>query len=127
MTEYLAENSRLRQLSRRYADGQLELREYRAARREILDALEAGQTQAAVAAPLAEEKPRSTFDATDIRLPDDSTVFYKTMPPRVASAESASIEPVAVAAWDSNTRMLAVVLSVSLLLALGALFYVFAL
>ena len=41
MTEYLAENSRLRQLSRRYSEGQASLEEFRAARRDILVALEA--------------------------------------------------------------------------------------
>jgi hypothetical protein len=42
MTEYLVENARLRQLSRQYAEERLSVEEYRAARRLIIDALEAG-------------------------------------------------------------------------------------
>lgn len=128
MTEYLAENSRLRQLSRRYAEGQLPFEEYRAARREILEALEAGETQSAepaepesVVAPVAASAPAH----------DSETVFLKTMPPQVPALESASSTAVATAdesaGWDSHTRILAVILGVSLLLALSALVYVFAL
>jgi hypothetical protein len=133
MTEYLAENARLRQLSRRYAEGQLALEDYRAARREILDALEAGKVQVQQAAAPAVEAPRREPDleATGVRLPDDSEVFYKTMPPHAAESTPASAAVAAEAretvGWDSPTRILAVVLGVSLLLAVSALVYVFAL
>lgn len=127
MTEYLAENSRLRQLSRQHAEGQLSLEDYRAARREIIAALEAGQVQSA-ALPVAEPAPVLTADATGIRLPDDSSVFYKTMPPGAMSAEPApETPPPAAGAWDGNTQALAIVLAVSLLTALGTLLYVFVL
>lgn len=128
MAEYLAENSRLRQLSRRYADGQLPFEEYRSSRREILEALEAGQTQSAALPPLDETTP-AIGESTEVRLPDDSNVFYKTMPPRVpVEPEAAPVAaPVQQANWDSHTQMLAAVLGVSLLIALGALIYVFVL
>ncbi|HEX6592887.1 MAG TPA: hypothetical protein VF050_12900 [Moraxellaceae bacterium] len=131
MAEYLAENSRLRQLSRRHADGQLDQADYRAQRREILEALEAGRTQSAALPPL-EEKPVTaefTGDSTDLRLPDDSHVFYKTMPPRAPVEPAAEAAPAASApdaeGWDGNTRVLAAVLGVALVIALGALAYVF--
>lgn len=132
MSEYLAENSRLRQLSRRYADGQMPFDEYRAARREILEALEAGKTQSAGLPPLEDVTSPAVpaADSTEVRLADDSTVFYKTMPPRVPVEEVAAAAPAPVAqaaSWDSHTRMLAAVLGVSLLIALGALIYVFVL
>lgn len=133
MTEYLAENARLRQLSRRYAEGQLALEDYRAARREILDALEAGKVQVQQAAAPVVEAPRREPDleATGVRLPDDSEVFYKTMPPHAAESRAAAAAVAAEAretvGWDSPTRILAVVLGVSLLLAVSALVYVFAL
>lgn len=136
MAEYLAENSRLRQLSRRYAESQLAFEDYRAARREILEALEAGHSQSAALPPLEEPTPTATpvfaADSTGIRLPDDSAVFYKTMPPRVsAPAEvTPTATPVlpadaALDGFDSNARILAVVLVVALLIALLALVYVF--
>ncbi len=134
MTEYLAENSRLRQLSRRYAENQLALEDYRAARREILEALEAGQSQPAALPPLEEPTPASpafNADSTGMRLPDDSAVFYKTMPPRVPAADvTPAATPVlpadaALDGFDSNARVLAVVLVVALLIALLALVYVF--
>ena len=126
MTEYLAENARLRQLSRRYAEGQLPFAEYRAARREILESLEAGQVLAAP--PLAPE-PAATTTPAAAALTDDDGVFLKTMPPQVPVAETAAaaVAPEPAAAWDGHTRILAVVLGVSFLLALGALAYVFAL
>lgn len=128
MAEYLAENSRLRLLSRRYSEGQVSFEDFRAARREILEALEAGQVQA-VAAPLQAE-PESEPEATAPSLqaqPEDEAVFLKTMPPHVPVAEPALAMPVAEPGWDPHTRVLAVVLGVAFVLALGALFYVFAL
>lgn len=132
MAEYLAENSRLRQLSRRHADGQLDQADYRAQRREILEALEAGRSQSAALPPL-DEKPAAaefTGDSTDLRLPDDSHVFYKTMPPRAPVEPAAEQAPAATGSasaegWDGNTRVLAAVLGVALVIALGALAYVF--
>lgn len=124
MTEYLAENSRLRLMSRRYSEGQLSLEEFRAARRDILVALEAGRVQTA-AAPLHDE-PATTSPAVR-PLPDDETVFLKTMPPHVPVADAALSAPIVPAGWDAHTRILAVVLGVAFVLALGALFYVFAL
>ncbi len=136
MAEYLAENSRLRQLSRRYAENQLAFEDYRAARRQILEALEAGQSQSAALPPLAEPTPAASpvlaAESTGIRLPDDSAVFYKTMPPRVTA--SAEVTPPATPVlpadagldgFDSNARVLAIVLVLALLIALLALIYVF--
>lgn len=121
MTEYLAENARLRQLSRRYAEGQLPFEEYRASRREIIESLEAGEVLAASPAP----EPAAVTAPAVAPLSDDEGVFLKTMPPHVA--EDAALAAAAPAAWDGHTRVLAVVLGMSFLLALGALFYVFAL
>lgn len=130
MAEYLAENSRLRQLSRRYAEGQLGFDDYRDARREILTALEAGVLQAAPVpdAPEGITGP-SVFAATDLHLPDDSAVFYKTMPPSAPVSSAAEAVPRAeeVATWDSHTQILASVLGVALLIAIVALVYVFVL
>lgn len=135
MTEYLAENSRLRQLSRRYAESQLAYDDYRLARREILEALEAGKTQSAALPPLDETAPPVPVmnpDATGLRLPDDSAVFYKTMPPRVPA--QAEVTPTATPAlpadaaldgFDGNAKVLALVLVVAVLIALAALIYVF--
>ena len=129
MTEYLAENSRLRQLSRRYAEGQLDFGAFRSARREILEALERGQVGQPADAEADTGIPvEEAFGATDMRLPDDSSVFYKTMPPQVLiPAESPAVPAEAAPAWDRHTQVLAVVLVVSLLIALGALVYVFVL
>lgn len=128
--EYLAENARLRQLSRRHSEGQLSAADYRSARREILEALEAGQAQTGFVEPEpVAESPSAVADdaeATGVRAPEDATVFLKTMPP-TAGPVAASLPPPPAAGWDGNTRVLAVVLGVSLLLALGALVYVFAL
>lgn len=124
MTEYLAENARLRQLSRRYAEGQLPFAEYREARREIIESLEAGEVLAA--SPLVAEPDTATAPVV-APLADDDGVFLKTMPPQVPAEEPAAPAPAAAAAWDGHTRILAVVLGVSFLLALGALVYVFAL
>lgn len=129
MAEYLAENARLRQLSRRFSEGQLSFGEYRAGRRAILEALEAGEVDHAP--PLA-DAPTEPATSTLVREPgDDEAVFLKTMPPQVPVAAEAPVPvpaPAAVAAgWDGHTRVLAAVLGVALLLALGALFYVFAL
>lgn len=125
MTEYLAENARLRQLSRRYAEGELPFDEYRAARREIIASLEAGEL---LAAPPAGEPAAVTAPAV-APLADDEGVFLKTMPPQVAedAALAAAATAAPPAAWDGHTRVLAVVLGMSFLLALGALVYVFAL
>jgi hypothetical protein len=118
MTEYLAENSRLRQLSRRYSENQITLEEFRAGRREIIEALEAGETLEAFDEP-ASAGAEPVFSRTDLRLPDDSNTILKTMPPQVLiPAEPAP-------AWDGNARVLAAVLAVSLLVAVGALTYVF--
>lgn len=127
MAEYLAENARLRQLSRRHSEGQLSSGEFRAARREILEALEAGQVDQAPPEPVPVPEHASSTLVRDAS--DDEAVFLKTMPPQVpvAAVEEATV-PVAVAlGWDGHTRVLAAVLGVALLLALGALFYVFAL
>lgn len=126
MAEYLAENSRLRQLSRRYAEAQLSLDDYRAARREILEALESGRPQTAM-----EPEPtiREAFvaAAVDMHQPNGSTVLYKTMPPQVPVSSAADCVPAAVeaATWDRHTQVLAIVLGAALLIALVALFYVF--
>lgn len=129
MAEYLAENARLRQLSRRYAEGQLPFEDYRAGRRAIIEALEAGVSEAVPAddggTATDPATPAAAFDATDVRLPDDSAVFYKTMPPHVPTA--ADDKPAAATDWDSNTQVLALVLVSALLIALGALVYVFVL
>lgn len=128
MSEYLAENSRLRQLSRRYSDGQLAFGEYRAARRELLGALESGQVQTGAAPLFDVPAPEVAAEALPREFPDDEAVFLKTMPPHIPDAEApVGAAPVAALPWDGHTRILAVVLGVSLLLALGALFYVFAL
>lgn len=127
MSEYLAENSRLRQLSRRYSEGQLAFAEYRAARRELLGALESGQVQTG-AAPLLDEPAAVVAEALPREFPDEEAGFLKTMPPHVpVAAAPAEAAPVAAQPWDGHTRILATVLGVLLLLALGALFYVFAL
>lgn len=121
MTDYLAENARLRQSLRQHADGHIALAECRAVRREILEALEAGQIQAA--AGLAPAAP----PLTDALPADAEAVLLKTMPPQVPLEEPVASLPVPPASWDSHTRILAAVLGVALVLALGALFYVFAL
>lgn len=121
MTEYLAENARLRQLSRRYAEGQLPFAEYRTARRELIEALEAGTV---LAPPPLEAVPAAVTTPAVAPLADDEGVFLKTMPPQGPEAAPAAPAP---AAWDGHTRILAVVMGVSFLLALGALVYVFAL
>lgn len=127
MAEYLAENSRLRLLSRRYSEGQITFEDYRAARREILVALEAGEVQAAAAPLYPEPEPEVTAPAAPA-VPDDEAVFLKTMPPQVPVNGAATVAaPEAPAGWDAHTRVLAVVLAVAFVLALGALFYVFAL
>jgi len=128
MAEYLAENSRLRQLSRRYAESQLALDDYRAARREILEALEAGRLQTTTEPePEPEIREPSVFAATDMHLPDDSTVFYKTMPPQATASPAVDFVPAVTeaATWDSHTQVLAIVLGVALLIAIVALVYVF--
>lgn len=129
MIEYLSENARLRQLARRYAEGQLSQEEYRAARREIIEALEAGRAQADAEAPIVADTPvaraEPITDADGVSLPEDMTVFFKTTPPQ-SLAENPSSSELA-SGWDAHTRVLAIVLGISLLLAVSALVYVFAL
>lgn len=122
MAEYLVENARLRQLSRQYAEEQLPFEAYREARRAILEALEAGEVQSGAVADIMPSVSATSADLTSVRLPDDAAVFYKTMPPQVPVADSTEERsPV----WDDNTQVLALVLVLSLLIALGALVYVF--
>lgn len=122
MAEYLVENARLRQLSRQYSEERLSFDDYRVARRAILDALEAGQVETGGADVMSSSVTHAVTHSGSARLPDDSVVFYKTMPPHVpepVSTEEGS------AVWDDNTQVLALVLVLSLLIALGALVYVF--
>lgn len=119
MTEYLAENARLHQLSRRHAEGLLTLEEYRAGRRDIIAALEAGQAQAQAPAqpgPAAIEAVGGEADSSAAAPPEDDVAGG----PPVMAAEMAQ-------GWDTHTRILATVLGISLLLAVSALVYVFAL
>lgn len=81
MAEYLAENSRLRQLSRRYAKAELAKEDYRIARREILDALESGKVEAFIAA-----EPVVPSVKTETAAMESTAVYYKTMPPSGVSA-----------------------------------------
>lgn len=123
MREYLVENARLRQLSRQHAEERLTDDAYRSARRAIIDALEQGRVESGAAAGDAMPVVTASADAvTGMHQPDDSAVFYKTMPPQVP--EAASREE-ATPVWDDNTQVLALVLVLSLLIALGALVYVF--
>lgn len=129
MIEYLSENARLRQLARRYAEGQLSQEEYRAARREIIEALEAGRAQADAEAPIVADTPVTRAapiaDANSVSPSEDMTVFFKTTPPQSLAQDPSSSE--LAAGWDAHTRVLAIVLGISLLLAVSALVYVFAL
>lgn len=121
MAEYLVENARLRQLSRQYAEEILPPEEYRAARRAILDALEAGRVETGPASEIVPVQSAETVEANR-QLVEDFSVFYKTMPPQAAEAESRDESSLV---WDDNTQVLALVLVLSLLIALGALVYVF--
>jgi hypothetical protein len=67
----------------------------------------------------------SPWEAVGMRQPDDSAVFYKTMPPHVPGSASGSSGKESASVWDDNTQVLALVLVLSLLIALGALAYVF--
>lgn len=125
MAEYLVENARLRQLSRQYAEERLSVEEYRAARRAIIEALEAGQVESGPAGETMPAIATETRDATTVRQPDDSAVFYKTMPPHVPGSASGASGEEGTSVWDDNTQVLALVLVLSLLIALGALVYVF--
>lgn len=121
MAEYLVENARLRQLSRQYAEEILPPEEYRAARRAILDALEAGRVETGPASEIVPVQSAETVEANR-QLVEDFSVFYKTMPPQAAETESRDESSLV---WDDNTQVLALVLVLSLLIALGALVYVF--
>lgn len=127
MTEYLAENSRLKQASRQYAKGQISLEDFRQLRWEMIDALEAGQV--GQYQPEEEDGPVDSLSISPASLEGD--VLYKTMPPntQVAAEVEAALNPEApaVADWDNNTRILAIVLAVALLIALSTLVYVFVL
>ena len=122
MAEYLVENARLRQLSRQYAEEQLPFEEYREARRQMLEALESGEVQTVAVADILPEASGFRASKTSVGLPDDAAVFYKTMPPQGPATEAPEERS---AVWDDNTQVLALVLVLSLLIALGALVYVF--
>lgn len=122
MREYLVENARLRQLSRQHAEERLTDDAYRSARRAIIEALEQGRVESGAAGDAMPVVTASADAVTGMHQPDDSAVFYKTMPPQVP--EAASREE-ATPVWDDNTQVLALVLVLSLLIALGALVYVF--
>ena len=125
MTEYLFVHARLRQLSRQYAEERLSAEDYRTARRVIIEALEAGQVesgQSDYVMPIIAPEPH---DTASMRQPDDSAVFYKTMPPHVPGSATAASEEEGISVWDDNTQILALVLVLSLVIALGALIYVF--
>jgi hypothetical protein len=125
MTEYLVENARLRQLSRQYAEERLTVDAYRTARRAIIDALEAGKVERSGTSDSMPVIATDAHEATNVRQPDDAAVFYKTMPPQVPRADAVPSKEESVSVWDDNTQVLALVLVVSLLIALGALAYVF--
>lgn len=124
--EYLVENARLRQLSRQYAEERLSVEEYRAARRALIEALESGKVESSPAGESMPAIAAEARNAASTRLPDDSAVFYKTMPPHASGAPATSGGDGG-SVWDDNTQVLALVLVLSLLIALGALVYVFVL
>lgn len=122
MGEYLVENARLRQLSRQHAEERLTDDAYRHARRAIIEALEQGRVESGAAGDVMPVVTASADPGSGMHQPDDSVVFYKTMPPQVLEAAS---RDEATPVWDDNTQVLALVLVLSLLIALGALVYVF--
>lgn len=122
MREYLVENARLRQLSRQHAEERLTGEAYRAARRAIIEALEEGRVEAGTAADSLAATASTRAPGDTARQPQDAAVFYKTLPPQAAGSEVKDDAP---AVWDDNTQVLALVLVLSLLIALGALVYVF--
>lgn len=122
MREYLVENARLRQLSRQHAEERLTGEDYRAARRAIIDALEEGRVEAGTVPDGMAVVGDTRAPGAATRQPQDAAVFYKTMPPQAAGSEARDD---AAPVWDDNTQVLALVLVLSLLIALGALVYVF--
>lgn len=143
MQEYLAENARLRQLSKRYAAAEIGLDEYRAARRAIIEALEAGEREQGSPLQELEQAGQSAPSAalTDPGLhlgpgnPADGTVFTRALasspspvdePQTLPDFEMAPPEPAADSGpMDSHTLALLVILVVALVIALSALVYVF--
>lgn len=148
MQEYLAENARLRQLSKRYAAGELDLADFREARRAILTALEAGISEAQA----IDIERRTAGDDPAITLPgepalnpaNDVTVFSRALSPvdlstpapaeaeaRVAADAFAPevqngdvIPATAEAAMDRHTFTLFVILVGAFVIAVGMLVYV---
>lgn len=126
MMEYVVENEKLRKLSRAYSDGRMPLTEYRENRRQILLALDAGQVESDLDID-ALESMKSERPTLELRLPDDFQGFYKTMPPSnkllANQEEPLLLEPAQ--DWDDNTRMLATIIVISIVVAILTLVYVF--
>jgi hypothetical protein len=143
MKEYLAENTRLRQLSRAYANGHMAVEDYRAARRELFALLESGKAGADVPLPLLPENEVSAADSTSPRVDGGRAemAMLKTLPPQAMSAANTGVEKTMPpqrreslagaqaadrsATPDDTTVFLAWVLGAALLLAVAALVYVF--
>ncbi len=119
MQEYLAENARLRQLSKRYAAGELGLDEFRAERRAMITALEAGQVEQPV---VLEPETAGVTPAYGVAR-SDITQLQAALPVEPEPVDEADAEP-APAAMDQQSLILLVILSASLLIALGMLVYV---
>jgi hypothetical protein len=87
--EYPAENARLRQLSQHYAEGQLTLDEYRSARRDIIDALEADDSTpiAATQTRVGQSASEEVSSPTEIPLLED-VIAAPTASPAQAPAAS---------------------------------------
>jgi hypothetical protein len=140
MLEYLAENASLRQWSRRYVAGEVTLDEYRAARRTIIEALEQGKVMS-VSPAQAQDFAATLSEATrDPRAFEESGNWSGEVAALMTPAAGVPVAPDAKPAapaptapeasgsgLDPNSLVLAGVLILAALIALGVLVYVFVL
>jgi hypothetical protein len=131
MHEYLAENANLRQWSRRYVAGEITLEDYRAARRSIIEALEAGSVASVLPSQVqdfvatlseASHDPQAFEESGDWSGPSSSVLTPANGVP-VASGAAAP----ASSGLDPNSLVLAIILGLAALTGVGVLVYVFVL
>ena len=132
MQEYLAENASLRQWSRRYVAGEITLEDYRAARRSIVEALEAGDVASVLPAQMPDfvatlsepsGDPQAFEESGDWSGPSSSVLTPASGVPVAPPGSSQST--VSPSGLDANSMVLAIILALAAFVAVGVLVYVF--
>lgn len=129
--EYLAENASLRQWSKRYVAGEISLEDYRAARRTIVEALEAGEVATVLPSQLDDFVSTLSEATHDPKAFEESgdwtgeTAAVLTPAKGVPVAAGSVAAAAATRGLDANSLALAIVLLLAAIVAVGVFAYVF--